>query len=140
MSVLKTETVGQTVVSISTLGGKSKGGRKRKNQKAAEEWNKKVETKIRTSARLRDKLNNKKIAEEEAAEAELAAQITEIESAEAPLSKNKKLKAKRQRKREREAAEAEAVVTTSTPATPHTKKDEPTTSRPSKKAKSKDEE
>ena len=99
MSVLNTKTsVGQEVISISTIGGKSKGSRKRKNQKAAEEWNKKLETKIRTSARLRDKLDKKRIAEDEAAEAELAAQI-----AKATPSKNKKRKAKRKRRQSREA-------------------------------------
>ena len=83
---------------VKVAGCKSNSGRIRRHQKAAEEWNKKVETKIRTSSRLRDKLDKKRIAEDEAAEAELAAQI-----AKATPSKNKKRKAKRKRRQSREA-------------------------------------
>jgi len=45
----------------------------------------------------------KRTAEKEAAEAELAAQIAEIEEAKATPSKNKKRKAKRKRRQSREA-------------------------------------
>ena len=104
--VLKTEiSTGQTFCAspVKVAGCKSNSGRIRRHQKAAEEWNKKVETKIRTSSRLRDKLDKKRIAEEEAAEAELAAQIAEIEEAKPTPSKNKKRKAKRKRRESREA-------------------------------------
>ena len=97
---MKTEDVGGgMVVSVNLSGRKGSGKSNRKwNQMEVEKKNKLIETKIRTSSRLRDKLDKKRIAEDEAAEAELAAQI-----AKATPSKNKKRKAKRKRRQSREA-------------------------------------